>query len=62
MSGGGGSSKPPAPAPPPTPAPVEDMTEAKSSLRERMRRKRGHASTILAGRLNSEHGKILLGE
>lgn len=52
--------KPP-PPPPPSPMPLEreEMEGAKQRVR---RRKKGRASTILAGRLMSERGKKLLGE
>lgn len=47
--------------PPPSPVvmEIEETEEAKRRVRGR---KRGRPSTILAGRLTSEHGKVLLGE
>lgn len=49
--------------PDPTPTPLEprEIEQAKKQVRIGQRRK-GRASTILAGRLMSEHGKVLLGE
>lgn len=57
-----GGSKPPAIEPTPSaPAPTVDIAtdEAKKNVRSKPR---GRQQNILAGRLNSEHGKILLGE
>jgi len=50
---------PPEPSPAPMPLVMEETEEAKRRVKKR---RRGRASTILAGRLVSEHGKKLLGE
>jgi len=66
MSGIFGSKKPRIPTPPPEPSPapmpltLEETEEAKR--RAGGTRRRGRASTILAGRLMSKQGKTLLGE
>jgi len=53
-------SLPPA-APDPTPTPL-DLVETEEAKKKARGRKKGRPSTILAGRLVSEHGKMLLGE
>ena len=58
MSGGSKPDMPPEPSPEPTPIPGREMEQAKSKVK----RRRGRASTVLAGQFNSNHGKILLGE
>ena len=63
MGGDGGGH--PLKSPPPTPMPMsmeDEAMEAKQILRRRYKSASGKESTILAGRLNSEQGKKLLGE
>ena len=58
MTGGHGVDGPPTPSPEPTPMLGREANQAK----KKVNKKRGRASTILAGQLNSNHGKMLLGE
>lgn len=50
------------PQPPPLPTPLEMSEETEEAKRRARARRKGRPSTILAGRLMSEHGKRLLGE
>jgi len=48
---------------PPSPAAMPlELEETEEAKRRARGRKRGRPSTILAGRLMSRHGKMLLGE
>ena len=54
--------EPPLPAPAPEPTVLKETEEAKGRARGQAGRRKGRPSTVLAGRLMSERGKMLLGE
>ena len=54
----GGTDRPPAVSPAPSPVMGREVAAAKKTTQ----RRQGRSQNILAGRLNSQHGKILLGE